>query len=228
MKTMRTISETIKEDHRELERYYNEIVNSADHDHQQRFGNQFTWELARHSIAEELIIYPAFENYLGPEGHDKAESDRKQHHEVKVHLKEFQNMSSTDPDYVPKLKELWGPLSQHIKEEERDDLPALEKKLEASHQDTGVSERLAKNFDRTKKFVPSRSHPSLGENPAFESVMGMLATPIDRIADMFRKFPVDPNPDKEGDSWRDSDRRLDNRKPLRARLYSLSEDEGKS
>lgn len=39
---MSTISEAITKDHRELEQYYNEIVNSADVDHQQRFGNQFT------------------------------------------------------------------------------------------------------------------------------------------------------------------------------------------
>lgn len=38
-------------------------------------------------------------------------------------------MSSTDPSYVPKLKELWGKLSDHIQEEENRDLPALEAKL---------------------------------------------------------------------------------------------------
>jgi len=197
---MTTISEAITKDHRELEQYYHEIVNSTDRDHQQRFGNQFTWELARHSIAEELIVYPAFEKYLGKEGHERAESDRKQHHEVKIFLKKFQNMSPKDHDYVDQLKAMWGPLGQHIKEEEQDDLPALESKLQTDHQYTGVSESLAKNFGRTKMFVPSRSHPSAGENPAFESVMGMLTAPIDHIADIFRKFPdqtISPNPSKK-------------------------------
>ena len=73
----------ITKDHRELEQYYNEIINNPnDHDHQDRYGNQFVWELTRHSVGEELIVYPAFEKYLGAEGKSMAESDRKEHHEV--------------------------------------------------------------------------------------------------------------------------------------------------
>lgn len=76
------LSEAITTDHRELEKYYNEIINSKDVDHQTRYGNQFTWELARHSVAEELIVYPAMEKYMGQEGKDHAEKDRKHHHTV--------------------------------------------------------------------------------------------------------------------------------------------------
>lgn len=189
---MSTISEAITKDHRELEQYYNEVINSDDHDHQQRFGNQFTWELARHSVAEELIVYPAFGKNMGEKGEQMAESDRKEHHRVKELLKEFQNMHAQDSRYVPKLKELWSVLSKHIKEEERQDLPALEQALEPS-----ASESMATSFGRTKAFVPSRSHPSAGENPPFETVMGLLTAPIDHIADLFRKFPdktISPNP----------------------------------
>jgi hemerythrin superfamily protein len=79
---MSTISDAIIKDHRELEQYYNEVINSNDHDHQDRFGNQFTWELARHSVGEELVVYPAFEKHMGKEGNKMAEHDRQQHHEV--------------------------------------------------------------------------------------------------------------------------------------------------
>jgi len=194
---MSTVTDALTKDHRELESYYNEVVNSTDKDHQQRYGNQFTWELARHSVAEELIIYPAFEKYLGAKGKGMADKDRAEHHEVKEFLKEFQNMSPKDKEYIPKLKRLFQSLEQHIKEEEHDDIPALEKVLAEDHNYTGVSESLAKNFGRTKMLVPSRSHPSAGENPPFESVMGLLTAPIDHIADIFRKFPdktISPNP----------------------------------
>jgi hypothetical protein len=76
------LSEAITTDHRELEKYYKEIINSKDIDHQTRYGNQFTWELARHSVAEELIVYPAMEKYMGEEGKAHAEKDRKHHHTV--------------------------------------------------------------------------------------------------------------------------------------------------
>jgi hypothetical protein len=78
-----TISDAITKDHRELKEYYDEIVNNPDNiDHQTRYGNQFTWELARHSVAEELLIYPAMEKYLGDKGKEHADHDRKQHHKV--------------------------------------------------------------------------------------------------------------------------------------------------
>lgn len=81
---MSTISDAIIKDHRELKQYYDEVVNNPnDHDHQQRFGNQFTWELARHSIGEELVVYPAFEKYLGAKGRTMAEHDRNEHHKVR-------------------------------------------------------------------------------------------------------------------------------------------------
>jgi len=166
-------------------------ANSTDLDHQARYGNQFTWELARHSVGEELILYPAYEKYIGAKGKEWADEDRKEHHAVKEQLKEFQKMKSKDPDYVAKIKEIWGPLSQHIKEEETRDLPALEEALQSS---AGESEKMAKSFSKTKSFVPSRSHPSAGENPPFEAVMGLLSAPIDHITDVFRKFPDETVP----------------------------------
>ncbi|KAK5130446.1 hypothetical protein LTR08_002010 [Meristemomyces frigidus] len=191
---MSTITEVITKDHRNIEQYYNEVVQSSDLDHQERYGNQFTWEVSRHSHAEELVVYPAFEKYLGHEGKAMAEKDRAEHHEVKLFLKTFQNMKAKDADYVSKIKEVMARLSSHIEEEERDDLPALEKAL-SGH--AGVSESLAKKFGTTKALVPSRSHPKAGEHPPFETVVGALAGPIDHVADVFRKFPdnkISPNP----------------------------------
>jgi hypothetical protein len=103
-------------------------------------------------------------------------------------------MKASDPNYVNKIKEIMSELKQHIKEEEQDDLPALEQALK-SH--PGQSESLAKNFGRMKVLVPSRSHPSAGENPLFEGPLGLLVAPMDHIADIMRKFPdktISPNP----------------------------------
>lgn len=82
---MQSISAAVIKDHRELEEFYNEVKNNpGNHDHQQRYGNQFVWELARHSVAEELVVYPAMENYLGERGKEMAEEDRKEHHKVSL------------------------------------------------------------------------------------------------------------------------------------------------
>lgn len=75
------VSESVKRDHRELEKCYNNMMVSKDLDTIKRWQNQFTWELARHSIAEEIVVYPAFERHL-PNGEEMAEKDRSQHQEV--------------------------------------------------------------------------------------------------------------------------------------------------
>ncbi|KAK7928843.1 hypothetical protein PG985_005841 [Apiospora marii] len=56
---MSTVTEAITKDHRELEEYYHGVVNSSNVDHRIRYANRFTWELTRHSVGEELIVYPA-------------------------------------------------------------------------------------------------------------------------------------------------------------------------
>lgn len=84
------------------------------------------------------------------------------------------------------VDEIMDPLTQHIREEEKDDLPKLEDKISS---DDSVA--LAKSFRRTKMFVPTRSHGSMTNKPPFETVAGLLAAPMDKLADMFRKFPKD-------------------------------------
>jgi len=51
-------------------------------------------------------------------------------------------------------------LSQHIAEEEKSDLPKLQKAISNEH-----AEEMGDEFQRTKMFVPSRSHPSAPDKP---------------------------------------------------------------
>lgn len=91
-----------------------------------------------------------------------------------------------ETDYLLRLRDIWALLSVHIKDEETHDLPALEAAL---RHHSGQSEAMATSFGRTKAFVPTRSHPSAGEHPPFETAMGLMTAPLDRLADIFRKFP---------------------------------------
>lgn len=78
---MAGISDAIKKDHREIEDYYNKILNATTEKEKIQWQNQFTWELARHSIGEELVVYPQFEKLL-PDGRAMADKDRKEHQSV--------------------------------------------------------------------------------------------------------------------------------------------------
>ena len=112
--------------------------------------------------------------------------------QVKEQLKAFQNMLPSDPQFEPTLKALMEDLSEHINEEETNDLPKLEESLS-----TEESEDLSKSFGRTKMFVPSRSHPTAPDKPPFETAVGLMTAPIDHLADLFRTWPQTsgmPNP----------------------------------
>lgn len=83
---MTKISDAIIHDHKELKEYYQNIKNASDTDEKTRWRNQFVWELARHSIGEEIVVYPAMEKNIKPNGKDMAEKDRQEHQVVRPPL----------------------------------------------------------------------------------------------------------------------------------------------
>ncbi|KAI2619271.1 HHE domain protein [Hypoxylon sp. NC1633] len=177
------ISQAIEQDHDELRDYYSRIVSSNDHDVQRRFQNAFIWELARHSIAEELVVYPSMEKVI-PDGMQRADHDRAEHQKVKKQLYEFQKLRPGDQKFLPTLEGLFQDLKHHMKEEEEEDLVKLESALGLTR-----SKELCHKFEKTKWFSPTRSHPSAPDKPPFETVVAFMTAPIDKIRDLFTKFP---------------------------------------
>ena len=79
---MSTITDVLSKDHRELVYYYKKILNALDNDTATCWQNQFVWALARHLVAEELVVYPAFEKILGERGRVVADKDQSVHQAV--------------------------------------------------------------------------------------------------------------------------------------------------
>jgi hypothetical protein len=78
-----------------------------------------------------------------------------------------------------------------MKEEEEHDLVKLEDSLSVTE-----SKELSHRFERTKMLTPTRSHPSAPNKPPFETVVGLMTAPIDRLRDLlFTKFPEKKTPD---------------------------------
>ena len=174
---------TIQHEHREIEYHTHKILKSSDPDEQTRYQNLLTWELARHIISEELVVYPALAKHVD-DGQGRADKRRIEHQTIKEQLNAFQGLRATDPRFAPTLESLLDDLEYHFKQEESSDLPALEDELSQAD-----SEALTGLLDRTKMFVPSRSHPLAPSKPPFETVVGLLTAPVDMVADIFRKWP---------------------------------------
>lgn len=60
--------------------YYDEYTRaSGNKDAQERWARQLTWEIARHAVGEEIIVYPLMEQHLGKKGAELAHHDREEH-----------------------------------------------------------------------------------------------------------------------------------------------------
>ena len=46
---------------------------------QARWARQLTWEVARHAVGEEIVVYPLMEKHLGEKGRQLADHDREEH-----------------------------------------------------------------------------------------------------------------------------------------------------
>jgi hypothetical protein len=120
-----------------------------------------------------------------------AKKDRAAHQDIKEQLKAFQGLFPTDLNFTPTLESLMVRLRAHFKEEEDHDLVLLEAEL-SKHE--GITKSLAKSFERTKWLVPTRSHPHAPNRPPWETAAALLATPIDKVRDVFLRFPKEDTP----------------------------------
>ncbi|KAE9405681.1 hypothetical protein BT96DRAFT_915893 [Gymnopus androsaceus JB14] len=175
---IKTLTEAIKEDHEEMYEYFDNYKKcTGDADAQARWARQLTWEIARHAVGEEIVVYPLMEKHMGQEGMDLANGDRKEHQLVKEQLYKLESLTAGTNEFDTLINEVTRKFQ---------DLPQLEPKL--GHEG---SQQAAASFTRTKKFAPTRPHPSAPNKPPAETLVGFLALPMDKLKDMFAKFPTE-------------------------------------
>jgi len=177
------IGDAILIDHQKINECYKNYKQAITSDDRKKWLHQLIWEIARHSIAEEIVVYPEMEKRL-PAGKELAEKSRQEHLQVKNLLYSIDSQSSRDTEIVGLVDELMTVLGTHIMDEEQRDIPNLIAQLTITEQ-----EHLGKTFERTKKFAPTRPHPSAPDKPPFETAVGLLSAPIDKLMDLFRSFP---------------------------------------
>ncbi|KAJ7628744.1 hypothetical protein FB45DRAFT_1059449 [Roridomyces roridus] len=184
---MSRLTDAIKEDHEEMYEYHDYYKKSAgDADAQARWARQLTWEIARHAVGEEIIVYPLMEKHLGAQGLKLTDHDREEHQHVKEMLTQLESLKPGTDEYDKILEQMMSSLREHNNDEEVKDLPSLEPQLGEE-----ASKNAAGQFTLTKKFVPTRAHPSLPNKPPFETLAGFLVAPIDKLRDAFDKFPTE-------------------------------------
>ncbi|EGN92123.1 hypothetical protein SERLA73DRAFT_127741 [Serpula lacrymans var. lacrymans S7.3] len=187
MSTQTALKDAIVKDHREIFLYYDQYQKAdGDTEAQARWARQLTWEVARHSVGEEIVVYPLLEKHLGQRGVQLADHDRADHQTVKEYLSHLESLKPGTAEYDQTLRTVMTNLREHIESEEKTDLPLLEEKLTQ-----GDSQHAANQFARTKKFVPTRAHPMAPSKPPFETLVGFMTAPLDKLKDHLASFPTD-------------------------------------
>jgi len=179
------IIDQIKHDHLEIQTFYDNYKNAIDAEEAKKWFHQFVWELSRHSVGEELVLYPLMAA-LNQKGQDLADEGRKDHHKVKELLSEISKES--DPVvFDQKIDAIMSDLKTHIQKEESEDLVFLSDNVTPQNLD-----KAGKAFSMKKKIAPTRPHPGVPEKPiALEGALGLLIAPVDKFRDLFTSFPDD-------------------------------------
>ncbi|KAI0777629.1 hypothetical protein BD413DRAFT_518407 [Trametes elegans] len=188
-KAMSTLFLSIKEDHEEMYEYHDQYKRArerGDVDAQARWARQLTWEIARHAVGEEIVVYPLMEKHLGDNGVELADHDRREHQSVKEQLYKLEGLQPGSEEYHRLITSVMESLHHHNDDEEIKDLPLLEPAIGED-----ASKEAAQSFKKTKRLVPTRTHPAIPNKPPFETLLGLLEAPIDKIKDYFSAFPTE-------------------------------------
>src|SRR3954453_2280124 len=117
------VIEILEKDHREVEEMFAELESlrgAATEETKSRgkaVTEQVTIELVRHSVAEEVLVYPQVEDKVSAE---EAEHARQEHAEAEEAMQRLEKLDADDPAFEDELSTLMSEIRHHIEDEEGD------------------------------------------------------------------------------------------------------------
>src|SRR3712207_4566687 len=134
MAEQRDVIEVLEHDHREVEQMFSELesLRGASTDEQKarrkELTDQVTIELVRHSVAEEVIVYPKVEDKVSEE---EVEHAREEHAEAEEPLKRLERLDCDAPGFDDELAALMKEIRHHIEDEEGEMFAGMRKAMDA-------------------------------------------------------------------------------------------------
>jgi hemerythrin superfamily protein len=164
-------------DHHEVTALLAQVRVEADPERRRDLTDTVISELVRHSVAEELYVYPAMREHL-PNGDEAVEHDTTEHKDIEKTLKQLESADVTEPRFDELLAHLDEVLADHVQDEERDQFPLLR-----THVPREQLVELARKVEAAKKVAPTRPHPGAPNNPVFHRLVGPGVGLVDRLRD---------------------------------------------
>ena len=178
----RDVIEILEHDHREVEQMFAELESlrgaSTDDARSRRkeLAEQVTIELVRHSVAEEVLVYPQVEKKVSAE---EAEHARKEHAEAEETMHRLEKLDADDPGFDAALAELMAEIRHHIADEEGQMFAHMRQVI-----DQDELRKLGARVEAFKKVAPTRPHPNVPNETLPRLAAGPAASLFDRMRDL--------------------------------------------
>jgi hypothetical protein len=178
----RDVIEILEHDHREVEEMFAELESlrgaSTDEAKSRRkeVTEQVTIELVRHSVAEEILVYPKVEKQVSAE---EVEHARKEHAEAEETLQRLERLDADDPAFDDELETLMGEIRHHIEDEEGEMFAHMREVI-----DPEELRSLGARVEAFKKVAPTRPHPNVPHEALPRAAAGPAASLLDRMRDL--------------------------------------------
>jgi len=178
----RDVIEVLEQDHREVEAMFAELesLRGASTEEQQErrkaVTEQVTIELVRHSVAEEVLVYPEVEKKVSAE---EAEHAREEHAEAEETLQRLEKLDADDPAFDDELATLMAEIRHHIADEEGQMFAHMRQVIDAEE-----LRKLGSRVEAFKKVAPTHPHPNVPNEPLPRLAAGPAASLFDRMRDL--------------------------------------------
>lgn len=118
----------LKADHDKFKKLFEQVENTDESKHQMLF-EKIKAELEVHTHIEEVILYPKMKEFK--ELKDIVLEGVEEHHQVKVLIREIDNLVGDSEKFEPKLKVIIEDTEHHIEEEEEKMFPKFRELIDA-------------------------------------------------------------------------------------------------
>ena len=171
------VVDVLTTDHNEVVALLQQIKVTTDAEERRDLADTVISELVRHSVAEEMYVYPAIRKHL-PNGEEAVDHDIQEHKEIEKTLKKLEGVSADDAEFTQLLTHLGTILRDHVQDEEVEQFPNLRARVP---RDELVE--IAKKVETAKKLAPTRAHPLAPNNQVFHKLVGPGVGLVDRLRD---------------------------------------------
>ena len=171
------VIDVLTTDHREATELIEQILATTDPDQRREHADSLIAELVRHSVAEEMYVYPAMREHL-PNGDEAVEHDTSEHKELEALMKQLEGADASSPEFVSTVQQISAALRDHVDDEENEHFPELRKHVSAD-----LLVELKGKVETAKKIAPTRPHPAAPNAELFHKMVGPGVGLVDRLRD---------------------------------------------